>query len=100
MKKRFFSFLTAFVILVSVITPIESFAASTSKYTPPFELDAKGVFLINTDTNEVIYEKNSSEKMYPASTTKIMTAILALELVPDLEHTEVTMKSYIQNEMY
>ncbi|MEG0899924.1 MAG: D-alanyl-D-alanine carboxypeptidase family protein [Oscillospiraceae bacterium] len=100
MKKQVFSFFAAFIILVSALTPLESFALATSKYTPPFELDAKGVFLINMDTNEVIYEKNSSEKMYPASTTKIMTAILALELVPDLEHTEVTMKSYIQNEMY
>ena len=27
----------------------------------------------------ILYEKNSNEKLYPASTTKIMTAILAIE---------------------
>lgn len=28
---------------------------------------------------KILYEKNAYDKMYPASTTKIMTAILALE---------------------
>ena len=35
--------------------------------------------LVEPNTNTVLYEKNAKEKMYPASTTKIMTALLALE---------------------
>ncbi len=35
--------------------------------------------LINANTGTVIYEKNAHEKIYPASTTKIMTALLAIE---------------------
>lgn len=39
---------------------------------------AEAAFLINPGTGVVIYEKNADQRMYPASTTKIMTAYLAL----------------------
>jgi D-alanyl-D-alanine carboxypeptidase len=35
--------------------------------------------LLNADTGEVLYEKNGSQQMLIASTTKIMTALVALE---------------------
>ena len=34
------------------------------------------VILIENQTGKTLYEKNSEQKMYPASTTKILTAIL------------------------
>lgn len=42
-------------------------------------LSAKSVILIDYDTGRVIYQKNANTKLANASTTKIMTAILALE---------------------
>ncbi len=42
------------------------------------EIKAEAAFLINPSTNTVIFEKNADTRMYPASTTKIMTAYLAL----------------------
>ncbi|WP_353097136.1 D-alanyl-D-alanine carboxypeptidase family protein [Tissierella praeacuta] len=42
-------------------------------------LSGEGAILIDTDTSEILYEKNSHSQLYPASTTKIMTAILAIE---------------------
>lgn len=47
--------------------------------TPPPELTGKGAILIDAVTGKILFEKNSHEQYYPASTTKIMTAILALE---------------------
>lgn len=47
--------------------------------------------LMESKTGKIIYEKNGYEKMYPASTTKIMTAILALE---NCELTDVATASY------
>ena len=41
-------------------------------------IKAEAAFLINPSTGVVIYEKSADQKMYPASTTKIMTAYLAL----------------------
>lgn len=40
---------------------------------------AAAAIVIDRKTGDILYEKNKSEKLYPASTTKIMTAILALE---------------------
>ncbi len=40
---------------------------------------APSILVIDSNTNKVLYEKNSIERLFPASTTKIMTALLALE---------------------
>ncbi len=40
---------------------------------------ARAAILIHMDSGRVLYEKNADERMLPASTTKIMTALVALE---------------------
>ena len=40
-------------------------------------LYAHSAILIEADTGEVLFEKNADEIMFPASTTKIMTAYIA-----------------------
>jgi D-alanyl-D-alanine carboxypeptidase (penicillin-binding protein 5/6) len=53
-------------------------------------LAAKGAIVIDAATGETLYEKNADEPQYPASTTKIMTALLVIEN-GDLDHViEVT----------
>lgn len=42
-------------------------------------INSEAAILIDSSTGKIIYEKNSNQKMYPASTTKILTAIIALE---------------------
>ena len=42
-------------------------------------LYSKSCILIECSTNRVAYEKNADDIMYPASTTKLLTAIIALE---------------------
>lgn len=54
------------------INNIESSRASLS-------INAPCALLIERKTGDVLYDKNSTQKMYPASTVKIMTAILTLE---------------------
>ena len=48
---------------------------------------ATAALLISPDSDMVLYEKNADKKRYPASTTKIMTALLTLENVEDLNET-------------
>jgi serine-type D-Ala-D-Ala carboxypeptidase (penicillin-binding protein 5/6) len=43
------------------------------------KLESKAAILINLKTGKIIYGKNILEKHYPAITTKILTAIIALE---------------------
>ncbi len=44
-----------------------------------FEISAKAAIVANYDTGEVIFSKNSNERLPAASTIKIMTALLALD---------------------
>ena len=48
-------------------------------YAQDISVSAKAAVLVIADTGEVIYEKNAYEKLPMASTTKIMTSLLALE---------------------
>ncbi len=78
MVKRIASFILSLSIM-SALFIIEPEAVG-------FTLSAKSAIIINGDTLEVVYEKNSREKRGMASTTKIMTSILAIES-GDLERT-------------
>ena len=48
--------------------------------TPPDVSYSKAALLMDMNTGRMIYGKNVDVKMYPASTTKMMTCILALEM--------------------
>ncbi|QXM05915.1 D-alanyl-D-alanine carboxypeptidase family protein [Crassaminicella indica] len=63
-----------FTILFTIINTTTTFAISS----PP-NITAPSAILIDADTGDILYEKNAHTQMYPASTTKIMTAILTLE---------------------
>lgn len=47
-------------------------------YAPP-ETGASSIIVMDALTGQIIYEKNAYQKMYPASITKLMTALLAVE---------------------
>lgn len=46
---------------------------------------AEGAGAFNLSTGQVVYAKNLYERLYPASTTKILTAYLALKYCDDLD---------------
>lgn len=46
---------------------------------PPPRLTAAAAILMDWETGQILYEKNALQKRPPASTTKVLTAILALE---------------------
>ena len=43
------------------------------------QLASQAAVLMDADTGVVLYEKNMNEQLYPASITKLMTALLAME---------------------
>lgn len=45
----------------------------------PDKIKGDSAILIDANTGKVLFEKNADDKRYPASTTKIMTCLLALE---------------------
>ncbi len=61
------------------------------------DLQANAIMLVEPVTGDIIYEKNADAKVYPASTTKVMTLILALEAINDGKFSmedEVTASAY------
>ncbi len=68
-------FLMLLTIFISSFLPINAFAASDP------DIKANAVLLIEASEGDILYAKNEHEKIYPASTTKIMTVLLALEAV-------------------
>lgn len=43
------------------------------------EITAESCILIDADTGSILFERNSHERCYPASTTKILTGLLTIE---------------------
>ncbi|MCL2019816.1 MAG: D-alanyl-D-alanine carboxypeptidase [Oscillospiraceae bacterium] len=55
------------------------------------EIYSEGVFMVHLDTDIAVYKESELEKIYPASTTKIMTALVVLENIENLDElVEVT----------
>ena len=57
---------------------------------------AQGAILIEAETGTILYAKNIHEKLYPASTTKILTSLVAYENCDDLSE----MVEFSQNAVF
>ena len=64
--------------------------ASPTRIELGVEVTAEAAYIVNDDTGRVVYQKNADRRMYPASTTKIMSAALAMTMCGDIENTMVT----------
>ena len=72
----------AFLALILVTARAESptdYDMSKPENLQPEHLYAESALLVDGTTGEVLFSKNSKVRMYPASTTKIMTLLLGLE---------------------
>ena len=52
-------------------------------FRPEEEITSEGVYVYNLEFELPVYSKNLHQKIYPASTTKIMTALVVLEMIGD-----------------
>ena len=96
--KKIFAAALAVVLLAPVLgTP----AAAMSGYDPDFEVTAEAAYIVNLDTNLVVYEKNSETPLVAGSLTKLMTMILLLKNYQDqLDTITVTAPGYIYDYLY
>ncbi len=62
------------LLLLCVLLPANALAQTALP-----ELTAKAAIVLEASTGKVLYSKNAEERRFPASTTKIMTLITALE---------------------
>lgn len=76
-------------ILFCILMNYTSIVFATEESTP--NVFSPAALLMDLDSGKILYEKNINEKRYPASLTKIMTAILTLE---NCKLSDVTTVSY------
>ena len=94
MKKTLIRALSFFLTL-SLLTGLLSPLAGAIEYegVESITVDATAALLIDLDSDQVLYDQDADQQRYPASITKIMTALLTLEAVGRGEldlSTEVT----------
>ena len=86
MKKNVVKISTILIIIIIVLSSLSfTFAASDAP-----KVTSEAVILMDKNTEKILYEKNATEKMYPASTTKILTAILTIENVDLNENVTIS----------
>ena len=74
-KYRLFALVLVVSIMTTLLLPFQSLALE-----PP-ELHCKNAILVDANYDEVLYEMGGYDKVYPASITKVMTALLTLEAI-------------------
>lgn len=63
----------------------KSAAENDLRMAPGLQVSSANAVLVDLKSGDVLFEKNSEAKIYPASLTKIMTAVLAIESITDLK---------------
>ncbi len=77
-RKRNLSCFAAWILCLSIITALFSGPAFAAGW-PTAEVTAEAAIVMDADTGAVLFSKNPRERMYPASITKLMTALVVLK---------------------
>ena len=96
MKRRFASFLrramAGILLLPFLILPVH--AAD-----PPEITGAAGAYLYNFENDILLYELNPDTRIFPASTVKLMTGILAVEALGSTPDKTITVTAEMLNKV-
>lgn len=94
--KKICALLCTFVLTFVLVLPVAAEGESSALSADAPELTAPAAYVVNLDTNIVVYDKNSETQLQAASLTKMMTCLLMLEQYQDqLDTITVTAPSYI-----
>ena len=76
-KNRFFAWLLLVPVVLSLFVPLPAAALDEP------EVYCTNAVLLDANYGDVLYDKDAYEKAYPASTTKVMTALLVMEALEE-----------------
>ncbi len=83
--KKIKKLLSVFMSVLIVCCFCTSLTGQAISFTPNFEINSAACVLINTDTGDVLYEKNADNQYMPGALVQIMEAALILENCTDLK---------------
>ena len=94
--KKFCAILFSFVLVLLIALPVAAEGESSTLADNAPSLTAPAAYVVNLDTNIVVYEKNSETPLSDASLTKLLTTLLLLENYQDqLDSISLTAPSYV-----
>ena len=75
---------SVFIVLICIVTgilkaPMLGLKAAEEEWPTGPEVSGDGAIVVDASTGNILYEKNIYDKFFPASTTKILTTLVALE---------------------
>lgn len=80
MRKRLSALIAVSVIIAGLFIELNSNVANAAEYWPSgVDIEAESAVVMDVETGTVLYSKNENVQQYPASITKIMTALVVLE---------------------
>lgn len=88
MTKKLIKISVAFVLVLMLVLS-SLVPAGAISYTNDVKTKTDSIFLVNMDTDQVVFEKDADTKRYPASLTKIMTYIIVIDNIEDYENTRI-----------
>ena len=65
----------SYIVLADSTNSVQNSIANSNN----LAISSEAAILIDANTGKILFDKNANQKMYPASTTKILTAIIVLE---------------------
>lgn len=92
--KRIGATLLSLVVLLGIVAVIPQMKADAA-FVIDYDVVSDAVYLVNLDTGIVVYDKNAEKQKYPASMTKIVTCMIALEYFSDPKSEYVTITTNV-----
>lgn len=83
------------ICILFVIVTVFSLCANVCAVDPPALTNARFVYCYCVEKDKMLYQNNEEKPLYPASTAKMMTAILALEYFDDAYDTVITVSEEV-----
>lgn len=98
-RKRRRSPARSITILLCVILGVfcaYKISPAANQLVPGLRINSANAALMDFENGSILFDKNGTAKMYPASMTKIMTAVVALEHINDLNEKVVLSNALFQ----
>ena len=102
MKNKIITFFTLFTLIISsnsyaftsltIWNNLETEAVNSQPIENYLNLESESAILLETQTGQILFEKNPHEKLRPASVTKIMSLLLIMEA---LDRGDITLETPI-----
>src|SRR5690554_757769 len=69
--------------ILSLLAVLLLVTAAVPAYATDFEFESEAQLLMDVGSRQVLFEQNAHEQLYPASVTKIMTMVIAMEALEE-----------------